>query len=130
MRRGLVIIVLTLCFGKIIFAQEPKLMLPIGHNDGVTFAYFSPDGKKIVTASDDFTAKIWDAVTGILLADLNKHTDVVSYAQFSPDGKKIVTASKDKTAKVWDADTGELVTDIRNPTWVLSARFSGEGQRI
>ena len=45
-------------------------MLPVGHTDEVKAASFSPDGKKIVTASRDNTSKIWDAATGVLLASL------------------------------------------------------------
>ena len=50
-------------------AQEPKLILPIGHTMKVTSAQFSPDGKKIITAFLDRSAKIWDAVNGTLLVD-------------------------------------------------------------
>src|ERR1700741_1922847 len=75
------------------FAQQPKLMLPIGHTDAVRYAQFSPDGKRVVTASLDKTAKIWDVESGALLADLKGHTDVVNYVAFSPDGKKIITVS-------------------------------------
>ena len=46
------------------FAQGPKLMLPIGHTDIVRSARFSPDGKKIVTTSNDKTAKIWETANG------------------------------------------------------------------
>ena len=53
---------LLTCFVK---DQEAKLMFPVGHTSNVTTAMFSPDGKKIVTASEDFTAKVWDAVTGV-----------------------------------------------------------------
>jgi WD40 repeat protein len=87
-------------------------MLPIGHTMRVFSAQFSPDGKKIVTASPDNTAKIWDAVTGNILADLRGHTGPLQTAQFSPDGKKIVTASFDHTAKIWDAGTGKLLIDL------------------
>ena len=73
----------------------------------VSDAQFSPDGRKIVTASYDSTAKIWDAVTGKFLI-LKGHKGALNSAQFSPDGKKIVTASDDNTAKIWDAATGKL----------------------
>ncbi|HBY05489.1 TPA: hypothetical protein DEG75_00910, partial [Candidatus Dependentiae bacterium] len=59
------------------------------------------DGSKIVTASLDNTAKIWDVSTGTLLHTLN-HTNWVNTAFFSPDGLKVVTASDDHTAKIWN----------------------------
>ena len=38
-------------------------------------AAFSPDGKRVVTASDDKTARLWDAESGKEIAVLNGHTD-------------------------------------------------------
>ena len=59
----------------------------------MTSAQFSPDGTRIVTASGDKTARVWDAATGKALATLAGHEGSVSSAQFSPDGTRIVTAS-------------------------------------
>lgn len=124
-------ILLLFFFSNYLFAQQPKLMLPIGHTNNVHSAQFSPDGKKIVTASQDKTAKIWDALTGNLLADLKGHTGGVNSAQFSPDGKKIVTSSWDNNAKIWDAVTGNLIIDLKGHTGgVLSAQFSPDGKKI
>ena len=73
-------------------------------------AAFSPDGKRIVTASADKTARLWDAETGKQIgAPLVGHEDAVWSAAFSPDGKRIVTASDDKTARLWDAETGKQI---------------------
>jgi WD40 repeat protein len=69
----------------------------------VTSAAFSPDGSRIVTASDDNTARIWDAATAKEIAVLRGHGNAVWSAKFSPDGSRIVTASGDKTARIWDA---------------------------
>ena len=68
----------------------------------VTSAAFSPDGSRIVTASWDNTARIWDAATAKEIAVLRGHDYCVSSAAFSPDGSRIVTASEDKTARIWD----------------------------
>ncbi len=60
----------------------------------------------MVTASEDNTARVWDAATGKELAVLRGHEDRSTSAQFSPDGERVVTASDDSTARVWDAATG------------------------
>jgi WD40 repeat protein len=99
-----------------------------GHQAGVNSASFSPDGKRIVTASNDKTAKVWD-VSGRILVEL-KHQNVVNSASFSPDGKRIVTASNDKTAKVWDI-SGKLLVELkRHQGEVNSASFSPDGKMI
>jgi hypothetical protein len=66
-----------------------------GHEGAVYSAAFSPDGRRIVTASDDKTARIWDAATGRQIGQLNEHEGPVYSAAFSPDGKRIVTASEE-----------------------------------
>jgi len=72
-----------------------------GHEGFVYSAQFSSDGKRIVTASSDKTARLWDTGSGKLLATLQGHEGPVYGAQFSPDGKRIVTASNDETARLW-----------------------------
>ena len=61
-------------------------------------AAFSPDGRHIVSASNDNTRRIWDAETGKPIgAPLKGHESAVNSAAFSPDGRRIVSASNDKT---------------------------------
>ncbi len=60
----LVVGCLLFCASHLLVAQEPKLVLPVGHTSAVTSAVYSPDGKHIVTASWDNTAKIWQATDG------------------------------------------------------------------
>jgi WD40 repeat protein/serine/threonine protein kinase/tetratricopeptide (TPR) repeat protein len=104
---------------------------PLKHSGWVSSVQFSPDGKRVVTASFDGTARVWDAQTGQPLTEPLKHTTNVWSAQFSPDGKRVVTASGDGTARVWDAQTGQLLTEpLKNTTNVCSARFSPDGKRV
>ena len=74
-----------------------------GHDGSVNCCAFSPDGARVVTASRDETARIWDAETGAVLRTLEGHDGEVYCCAFSPDGARVVTASDDKTARIWDA---------------------------
>jgi WD40 repeat protein len=73
----------------------------LGHEGEVRSAAFSPDGKWVVTASLDNTARVWEAATGRELAVLRGHEGRVTSAAFSPDGRYIVTASADGTAHIY-----------------------------
>ena len=102
-----------------------------GHDGGVRSVAYSPDGQRIVTASFDQTAKVWEAQTGKELLTLTGHKGIVRSVAYSPDGQRIVTASFDQTAKVWNAETGtELLTLAGHDSWVWSAAYSADGQRI
>ena len=89
----------------------------VGHYDLIKDMALSPDGHRLVTASEDQTARVWDTATGACLAVLRDHKDAVVSTAFSPDGNTIVTASSDKTLKIWDTLSGclikTLVEDVR-----------------
>ncbi len=97
----------------------------------VYVANFSPDGKRLVTAGDDSTARVWDASTGRPLLPPLLHENTVYWAEFSPDGRKIVTGSWDHRARIWDAETGRLITDLADSnTSINNVHFSRDGRRV
>ena len=78
----------------------------VGHAGWVSSVAISPDGKRIVTGSDDATAKVWDAATGRELLTLKGHTQLVFSVAFSPDGKYLVSGGGDSRVRLWDAVMG------------------------
>jgi hypothetical protein len=87
--------------------QSDWRLILSGHEGPLNSAAFSPDGTRIVTASDDKTARIWDAATAKVITVLRGHEGPVNSAAFSPDGKRIVTASWVTTPRIWDAATAK-----------------------
>ena len=106
-------------------SSSPLLPIRILSED----AAFSPDGARILTASADKTAKLWDAASGKLIASF-AHQASVYYAAFSPDGAQILTASADNTAKLWDAASGKPIASFDHQDTVRWAAFSPDGARI
>jgi WD40 repeat protein len=97
----------------------------------ITSAVFSPDGRFILTASEDMTAKLWDAESACEIRTFSGHSESVNSAVFSPDGKRALTASNDKTVGLWDAETGETLRILQGHRYsVDSAVFSSDGERI
>jgi WD40 repeat protein len=117
----------------------PATYLPCGHTGLITSAVFSPDGRFILTASQDHTAKLWDS-DGKLLDTLQGHTGWVWSAVFDHKGGRILTASHDGTARLWlwDGNHGKPLLDRDGKPVVLdghtapvvSAEFSSDDLRI
>ncbi|KAJ2924132.1 hypothetical protein H1R20_g12960, partial [Candolleomyces eurysporus] len=112
---------------------QPALEPMTGHSDYVRSVAFSPDGKYIVSGSDDNTIRLWDAHTGQpALEPITEQSGWVRSVAFSPDGKYIVSGSDDKTIRLWDAQTGQPALEpIEEHTdWVRSVAFSPDGKYI
>lgn len=97
------------------------------HEAAVQATSFSPDGRRIVTASDDKTARLWETESGKPIGEPMRHEGAVRAAIFSPDGRRIVTGSGEIT-RVWDAENGKPKSE---PTrHAGAASFSTDGRWI
>jgi WD40 repeat protein len=107
------------------------------HHHRVSSLAFSRDGKTLVTASFDNTAKLWKVTgersgTGTKKAySLEGHKDKVFGVAFSPDGNLVATASGDGTVKLWDTATGkEKRTLAPGGGAVFSVAFAPDGNTL
>jgi WD40 repeat protein len=122
-------------------AREAALTLK-GHNGAVWSVYWSPDGKRLASASDDQTMKVWDAATGQVILTLKGHTAPAQGAPtyhhhsvcWSPDGKRLASAGgapgKLGEVKVWDAASGQEIRTLRHTGPVNSVCWSPDGKRL
>lgn len=80
---------------------EGRTVLLKGHESALTSLAFSPDSARVLTASYDATARVWDARTGEMLRVIRGPRGRIVRAAFSPDGTLIAAASEDGTVRIW-----------------------------
>jgi WD40 repeat protein len=108
-----------------------KFFFPQGHSHYVNSAVYSPDGKKILSASSDGTIKVWDVVSGTCLRTYQGHESFVTSAVFNPDGQRFISASGDKIIKEWDVSNGICLRVYKgHEDCVFSAVYSADGKKI
>jgi WD40 repeat protein len=96
--------------------REDQARMVIGtdaHAKGILDTVVTPDGRTIVSASNDRTLKVWDLATGKCKATLRGHAGGVWGVAVTPDGRTIISASKDRTLKVWDLATGKCKATLQ-----------------
>lgn len=103
----------------------------VGHERRINTLRFDRSGSRIVTASDDGKAKVWNVPDSSLRTSLTGHTDKVLGGSFSPDGARILTYSADRTARIWDAETGRLNLQMEaEGVGIVSAEYGDEGKAV
>jgi serine/threonine protein kinase len=71
------------------------------HAKGLERIAFSPDGRRLLTSSQDRTVKHWDAIQKRFLGQLNGHENDVYTVAFGGNGSTALTASADGSARTW-----------------------------
>ena len=125
------------------------------HDSAVSTAVFSADGQRVLSASHDHTARLWDAVSGEIIQQYRGHQGVAGCAIFSPDESQVLTYSfdtqfryphlsptdqhmlttriprfSDQSVRIWDAVSGRQIFILPHPNHVVDASFSPDGKRV
>ncbi len=102
----------------------------VGHRGGLWSVAISPDGRRLLSASHDFSVRLWDVESGRELMLLSGHTDHVKGVAFLPDGKRGISGADDDTLRLWDLETGrELRRFIGHTADLSSVAVSPDGRR-
>jgi hypothetical protein len=92
--------------------ERSYIGIGVTHDGPILDAQFSPDGRWVVSASQDGLARIWDAATGLPAADSFQLGQGVAAASFSPSGRRLLTAGIDGSVRVWELSGAEDAGDL------------------
>lgn len=112
-------------------APEKPVVKLAGDTDVVYSFAWSPDSKRIATASPDKLVRIWDAAAGTTTVTIKDHSDSVFAVAFSPDGKLLASGGKDKSVKLFQADTGKSIRTLSGHNAdVLAVAVAPDGKSV
>ena len=112
-------------------ADPTRKTLLLGHTEVVNHIAWSVDGKSIVTAAQDKTARLWSWPGGLVRMVFRGHADAVTRALLSPDGRVAYTACLDRNVRRFDATSGQAVKTFTAAGDSISAlAFSSDGRQL
>jgi len=110
------------------FAVERTLL---GHAGPVTSVAVSPDGKEILSASEDGTIRMWDAERGSLLGVYRHGWETPVAVAANPANRTFVAAARDgRGMRCWSLDPTKGTILRGHSSYVYSAVFSPDGSLV
>jgi WD40 repeat protein len=103
----------------------------IGHTDVISSLDFGPEKYKMLSASWDGSARIWDISTGMMLQKFKVSKTAVHSAIYTPDGKRIITGGDDRLIRIFDVGSAKLLTTLEgHQSEVTSLKISQDGKML
>ena len=112
------------------YSHLNSLTAVLAHRGSVTDVAFSPDGARVLTASRDGTARLWDAATGSRVGATLQHDAPVIAAQFNPQGDQILTATETGATRLWNATGDPLAQPVQHQSSILAIGWTRRGWQV
>jgi len=107
-----------------------ETFMPEGHMSDVTAVAITPGGNRCVSASSDYTLRVWDMATGACLHVLEGHASRIYAVAITPDGSRCVSASWDNTLRIWDMAAGAFLYVLEgHKSSVYAVAITPDGSR-
>ncbi|HSZ24558.1 MAG TPA: caspase family protein [Cytophagaceae bacterium] len=103
----------------------------IGHTDVVSSIEFGPEKYKMLSASWDGSARVWDISTGMMVQKIKTGKSALHTAIYTPDGKKIITGGDDRIIRIFDAANTKLLNTLEgHQAEVTCLKISQDGKML